>query len=291
MLVNGSVQRRAEEVLAEVTVAQALYALCPPPSGKAAGEAPPSTDAHRPAPTRAELNACKRSTAGQEVPHLQSQDGTGGTWPRGGDPHTPQHASWSAVTFRTWLHPDCLSSGQLCCQQRVLPLASVLHHPAACQGDFISLVLAGCHGSCTLHCMIPVNPHGLQGAQTGRQALAAVPPGRTAAFCAGGATQLSCCRSGTSGMNSMVSLKCTVVLWCATCCPQCCARHVKHGPAGSLPGTAGLMCSPTSCTELWISQADLAAEPAMQHCCTIAQSLKTVQRKVFSAVHCASSPC
>lgn len=70
MLVNGSVQRRAEEVLAEVTVAQALYALCPQPDGRAAGEAQLSTGAHHAAPRGAELSACERSTVRQGVPHL-----------------------------------------------------------------------------------------------------------------------------------------------------------------------------------------------------------------------------
>ena len=86
MLVNGSVQRRAEEVLAEVTVAQALYALCPTPDGRAAGEAQLITGAHHTAQRGVERSACKPGMIGQGDPHLQSQDGI---WPRGRGPHTP----------------------------------------------------------------------------------------------------------------------------------------------------------------------------------------------------------
>ena len=74
MLVNGSVQRRAEEVLAEVTVARALYTLCPPPDGKAAGEARLSTCAYHPAPEELKFSACKRSIVRQGISDLQSQD-------------------------------------------------------------------------------------------------------------------------------------------------------------------------------------------------------------------------
>ena len=100
MLVNGSVQRRAEEVLAEVTVARALYALCPPPDGKAAGDAQLSTCAHHPSPGGSKFSACKHGIVGQGVSHLQSQDRI---WPRGG-PRTPTPCS--EVIFRIILHFD-----------------------------------------------------------------------------------------------------------------------------------------------------------------------------------------
>ena len=37
---------------------------------------------------------------------------------------------------------------------------SVLQHPAACQGDFMNLVLADCDGYCTLYCVILGNSAG-----------------------------------------------------------------------------------------------------------------------------------
>lgn len=107
--------------------------------------------------------------------------------------------------------------------------AFVLQHPAACQSDFIGLAPSECNENCTLDCRIPGNPCALQGAQTGRQALAATAPCRRVAFCVRGSTQLSFCKSGMSGTNCTVSLTCTTALWCAACCPleRCQERACK----------------------------------------------------------------
>ena len=149
MLVNGSVQRRAEEVIAEVTVAQALYALCPPPDGRAAGEAQLSTAAHHTAKGGAELYACKRGTVGQGIPQIQPQYGgwsrrVGGGGGGGVCTHMTRIVLWSHVHTQTAheVGNSAVGSGffrlHLCC--------TTLQHARMAS----SVALADCNGICTL---------------------------------------------------------------------------------------------------------------------------------------------